>query len=220
MQTVRKDLYCDLAIIGGGVGGCAAAICAARRGLHVMIFEKGVSLGGLATNGYVPQVAGGIEGICLEFTERLDKIGQLRKIDPSKDYYRNPSFEPEFGKFVLEDMVVQAGARVIYDSTCFDVEMDGANIKRVLFHTKGGVMGVSARMYIDATGDADVAAMAGVPYEVGGADFAGDAGSVAPRALELLRDSARLSEMSSALESLTGKNAAHAIYSILSDSRE
>lgn len=173
MQPVRKDLFCDLAIIGGGVGGCTAAICAARRGLHVIIFEKGVSLGGLATNGYVPQIAGGIEGICLEFTERLDKIGQLRKPDPSKNYYRNPSFEPEFGKFVLEDMVTQAGARIIYDSTCMDVEMDGANIKRAFFHTKGGVMSVTARMFIDSTGDADLAAMAGVPYEVGGVDFAG-----------------------------------------------
>ena len=102
MQPVRKDLFCDLAIIGGGVGGCTAAICAARRGLHVIMFEKGVSLGGLATNGYVPQIAGGIEGICMEYTKRLDDIGQLRKVDPSKDYYRNPSFEPEFGKFVLE----------------------------------------------------------------------------------------------------------------------
>lgn len=172
MQPVRKDLYCDLAIVGGGVGGCAAAICAARRGLHVIMIEKGVSLGGLATNGYVPQIAGGIEGVCLEFAERLESIGQLRRLD-SDEFYHNPSFEPEFGKFVLEDMVVQAGARVLYDATCMDVEMEGSNIKRALFHTKGGVMSVTARMFIDSTGDADLAAMAGVPYEVGGVDFAG-----------------------------------------------
>ena len=97
MQTIRKEFFCDIAIIGGGVGGCAAAIAAARRGQHVMMFEKGVSLGGLATNGYVPQIAGGIEGICLEFAERLDAVGMLRKRDPSKNYYRNPSFEPEWG---------------------------------------------------------------------------------------------------------------------------
>ena len=65
MRTTRKEFFCDLAIIGGGVGGCAAAIAAARRGLRVILFEKGVSLGGLATNGYVPQVAGNIEGVCL-----------------------------------------------------------------------------------------------------------------------------------------------------------
>lgn len=173
MQAVKKEMFCEIAIIGGGVGGCAAAIAAARRGRHVILFEKGVSLGGLATNGYVPQIAGNIEGICLEYAQRLDSIGQLRKRDPSKTYYRNPSFEPEFGKFVLEDMVTQAGARIIYDATCMDVEMEGANIKKAYFHTKGGVMSVSAKIFIDSTGDADVAAMAGAPYEVGGTDFAG-----------------------------------------------
>ena len=175
MFDVCKTLFCDVAVIGGGVGGCAAAIEAARKGMHTILLEKGVTLGGLATNGYVPQVAGGIEGICLEFTKRLDDMGQLRKIDPSKDYYRNPSFEPEYGKIVLEDMLFEAGARIIYDSTCIDVEMDDTNknIKAALFFTKGGIMRVKAKIFIDSTGDADVSALAGVPFEVGGQDFAG-----------------------------------------------
>ncbi|MCF0120749.1 MAG: FAD-dependent oxidoreductase [Oscillospiraceae bacterium] len=172
MQPIRKEFHCDLAIIGGGVGGCAAAVAAARRGLRVMLFERGVSLGGIATNGYVPQVAGNIEGICLEFCQKLDEIGELRQWNDA-DYYRNPSFEPEYGKFVLENMVTSAGARVIYDATCFDVQTDGAVIEKCLFHTKQGVIAVSAKIFIDATGDADVAEMAGVPYEVGGVDFAG-----------------------------------------------
>lgn len=173
MTEICKTLHCDVAVIGGGVGGCAAAIEAARKGMHTILFEKGVTLGGLATNGYVPQVAGGIEGICLEFTKRLDEMGQLRKIDPSKDYYRNPSFEPEYGKIVLEDMLFEAGSRIVYDSTCVDVEMEDNKIKSALFFTKGGMMRVKAKIYIDSTGDGDVAALAGVPYEVGGQDFAG-----------------------------------------------
>lgn len=173
MQNITKTLFCDVAVIGGGVGGCAAAIEAARQGLHTTLFEKGVTLGGLATNGYVPQIAGGIEGICLEFTQRLDAIGQLRKIDPSKNYYRNPSFEPEYGKLVLEDMLFEAGSRIIYDATCIDVEMDGSMIQAAIFYTKGGLVQVKAKIFIDATGDGDVAALAGSPYEVGGQDFAG-----------------------------------------------
>ncbi|MCQ2406723.1 MAG: FAD-dependent oxidoreductase [Oscillospiraceae bacterium] len=172
-MDVYKTLYCDVAVIGGGTGGCAAAIEAARKGMHTILFEKGTTLGGLATNGYVPQIAGGIEGICLEFAERLDKIGQLRKIDPSKNYYRNPSFEPEYGKIVLEDMLFEAGSRIIYDSTFINVEMDGANISCIYFYTKGGLLRVKAKIYIDATGDGDVSAVAGVPFEVGGQDFAG-----------------------------------------------
>ena len=173
MKEICKTLHCDVAVIGGGVAGCSAAIAAARNGMHTILLEKGVTLGGLATNGYVPQVAGNIEGICLEFTERLDKIGQLRKIDPSKDYYRNPSFEPEYGKIVLEDMLFEAGSRVVYDSTLVDVEMEDQHIKSALFYTKGGTMRVKACIFIDSTGDGDLAALAGAPFEVGGQDFAG-----------------------------------------------
>ncbi len=169
-----KTLYCDVAVAGGGVAGVAAAIEAARQGKHTMLFDRGTALGGLATNGYVPQIAGGIEGICLEFAKRLDAIGQLKKSDPSKDYYRNPSFEPEYGKLTLEDMCLESGVRVIYDSTLIAVDMrDERNIKSLIFYTKGGYMKVIAKMYIDATGDGDLAALAGVPYEVGGQDFAG-----------------------------------------------
>ncbi|MDD6189860.1 MAG: FAD-dependent oxidoreductase [Clostridiales bacterium] len=172
MRTTRKEFFCDLAIIGGGVGGCAAAIAAARRGLRVILFEKGVSLGGLATNGYVPQVAGNIEGVCLEFVKKLDEIGQLKQ-SGSGEYYRNPSFEPEYGKFVLENMVTGAGARVIYDAVCVDADVEDAQIKRCYFHTKQGRVSVAAKLFIDATGDADLAEMAGVPYQTGGVDFAG-----------------------------------------------
>ena len=169
-----KTLYCDVAVVGGGVAGVSASIEAARQGKHTMMFEKGTTLGGLATNGYVPQIAGGIEGICLEFAKRLDKIGQLRRIDPSKNYYRNPSFEPEYGKIVFEDMCLENGVRVIYDSTLIAVDMrDERTIKNLIFYTKGGYMRVIAKMYIDATGDGDLAALSGVPYEVGGQDFAG-----------------------------------------------
>jgi len=173
MQNITKTIYCDVAVIGGGTGGCSAAIECARRGLHTTLFEKGVTLGGLATNGLVPQIAGGIEGMSLEFAQELEKIGQLRRPDPTKDYYHLPSFEPEYGKLVLENMLFAAGARVIYDSTFIDSVVVDGKIQSVIFYTKGGYMQVIAKAYIDATGDADVAALSGVPYEVGGQEFAG-----------------------------------------------
>lgn len=174
MQSVTKTMYCDVAVIGGGVGGCAAAVELARRGLHVIIFDKGVSLGGLATNGYVPQVAGHIEGICKEFVARLNEAGYVYYRVPGDDH--NPAFDPEMGKFMLEQMIMEHNGRIIYDATCIDVEMDPYDPRRIeqaIFFTKGGLMSVKARYYVDATGDADVAAMAGVPYEVGSAQFAG-----------------------------------------------
>jgi hypothetical protein len=171
MQTTVKHLYCDVAIIGGGVGGCSAAITASRRGLHTILLDKGVSLGGLATNGYVPQVAGMIEGNCKEFVERLEGDGWLLRRGPEDDH--NPTFDPEWAKFLLENMVMEHGGRIIYDATCMDVEMNGQTIKSTIFFTKGGPMAVHATYFIDATGDADVAAMAGVPYQIGGSDYGG-----------------------------------------------
>lgn len=180
MQNIAKTIYCDVAVIGGGVGGCAAAVEAGRRGMRVVLFERGISLGGLATNGYVPSVAGCVEGLSLEFCKRLEKIGQLRKtikysfeIDTRENYYHCPAFEPEYGKLVFEEMLLQAGARIMYDSTFIDAKVENSEISEAIFYTKGGLMSVKASMFIDATGDGDVAAAAGVPYEVGGQDFAG-----------------------------------------------
>lgn len=174
-ETPYRQMYCEVAVIGGGAGGVGAAIEAARHGKHVVLFEKGVSLGGLATNGYVPQVAGNVEGICLEFAKRMDTLGYLKHQDKQAGEYHSPVFDPEMGKIVLEEMVQRAGARIMYDCTCFKVIMneDGTRIERALFQTKGGYLSVRADMFIDATGDAIVANMAGVPNEVGGQDFAG-----------------------------------------------
>jgi len=112
-----------------------------------------------------------IDGNCKEFVLRMEKEGELIRRSPTDDH--NPTFDPEYCKFMFEQLVMENGGRILYDATCIDVEMDGKNIKAAIFYTKGGWMAVYANMFIDGTGDADVATMAGVPYEVGGADFAG-----------------------------------------------
>lgn len=171
MQNIVKKLYCDVAVIGGGTAGSSAAVTASRNGMRTILFERGTSLGGLATNGYVPQVAGMIEGNSKEFVRRLEMDGNLRRRSEADDH--NPTFDPESGKFVLEQMVMEHGGRIVYDATFIDVDMDGNNIKRAIFYTKGGWIAVYASIFIDTTGDADASAAAGVPYESGGADFCG-----------------------------------------------
>ena len=174
MQNITKTMYCDVAVVGGGVGGCAAAIEASRKGMRTILFEKGATLGGLATNGYVPSVAGNVEGICYEFCQRLEEMGQLQN-HPVKDgvSYHNPVFEPEYGKIVLEDLLYEAGARITFDSTLIDTVVEDEKITSAVFYTKGGYVEVKAKIYIDATGDGDLAALSGVPFEVGGQEFGG-----------------------------------------------
>ena len=165
MNTKKFDV--DFLVVGGGVAGVSAALTAARSGLRTLLLESQTSLGGLATNGYVTGVAGMIEGNCKEWLDRLKAEGDL--------FYRphTPSIDPEKGKFMLELMLLENGVRILYGTYAIDAVVEDKNIKEIICHTKSGRMAVSARMFVDATGDADVAAYAGVPYEVGSPEFAG-----------------------------------------------
>lgn len=165
MTSKRFDT--DVLVVGGGVAGVSAAITAARNGMRTLLLENQISLGGLATNGYVTGVAGMIEGTCKEWLDKLNAEGCLY------DRPHLPAIDPEKGKFVLESMLLEAGVRILYGTCVIDTEVEGDRIKETICHTKSGRMAVTARIVIDATGDADVAAYAGVPYEVGSPDFAG-----------------------------------------------
>jgi hypothetical protein len=149
------------------MAGVAGAIAAARNGMRTLLVESQGSLGGLATNGLVTGVAGMIEGICREFLDRMDAEGGLC---PRPHL---PSFDPEKAKFVLERMLLEAGARILYWTYTVDASVENNYIKEVVCHSKSGRMEIAAKIVIDTTGDADVASYAGVPYEVGSPEFAG-----------------------------------------------
>jgi hypothetical protein len=157
----------DVLVAGGGVAGVSAAASAARSGLKTLLLESQISLGGLATNGLVTGVAGMIEGNCKEWLDRLDAEGYLLKRP------HLPTIDPEKGKFALENMLLETGAKLLYGTYVIDAAVKNNNIKEVICHTKSGRMAVSAGIFIDTTGDADVAAYAGVPYNIGSPEFKG-----------------------------------------------
>jgi hypothetical protein len=165
MTSKRFDV--DVVVVGGGVAGVSAAITSARSGLRTLLLESQTSLGGLATNGLVTGVAGMVEGNCKEWMNRMDAEGALL------DRPHLPAIDPEKGKFVLENMVLEAGARLLYGTYVIDTVVEEHRIKEVVCHSKSGRMGIGARIVVDATGDADIAACAGVPFEVGSPEFAG-----------------------------------------------
>ena len=96
MNNNRFDM--DVLVVGGGVAGVSAALTAARSGLRTLLLESQISLGGLATNGYVCGVAGMIDGNCKEWLERMKTTGDLI-VRP-----HGPSFDPDKAKLVLENI--------------------------------------------------------------------------------------------------------------------
>ena len=167
MVVTVKRFSADVVVAGGGVAGAAAAIAAGRAGKRVFLLEYRESLGGLVTNGYITGIAGCVDGLCKEWLDRLDAEGHAT-MRPHL-----PVIEPEYGRVMLEQMVLQSGARILYGTHVVDVVKEDNRIKSVVAYCKNGRIELDADVFVDATGDADLAMAAGCPIEVGNAEFMG-----------------------------------------------
>ena len=170
-QRVPVLAAADVVVCGGGVAGVTAAVSAARQGCRVVLLERLPTLGGMATNGLVniwhtsdrsKQV---IFGLVQELIERGGTWVRRRP-----DYPRRPEthdFESEGMRVTLNRILQESGVRVLGGVKAVESLRQGDRLTAVLIDTKTGRKAVSARVFIDATGDGDVAANAGVPAEFG-----------------------------------------------------
>jgi len=167
----------DVAVLGGGPAGITAAISAARNGARTIIVERYGFLGGMSTAAMVypwmtfHSAAGEqvIRGIAQEIVERLmargasaghlrDTIGFVHTLTP---------YHPEVYKVLACEMLEEAGVEILLHSSAIDVRMDGDRISGIVLYNKSGISQLEAKVYVDATGDGDIAYMAGVPWEKG-----------------------------------------------------
>jgi hypothetical protein len=160
-----KNRY-DVVVVGGGPGGVCAAVGAADQGAAVLLIERYGFLGGMATAGLVnPFMSYRVKGQKLtsavfnELLDRLDRFGALSA--------GGQVFDDEGMKIVLDRMMQDHGVDLLLHSTFTGVEMDGRRIERVRTAGKSGSIDVEGTVFVDSTGDGDVAAQAGAPYEVG-----------------------------------------------------
>lgn len=162
----------DVVVCGGGPGGFIAALAAARGGAKTAVIERYGFLGGMATAGLVAPISvfnyNGrriINGMPWEFVERLAEIGGSREEKP----LGNITFSPEKYKLVAQRMLKEAGVDIYFHSYLTGVgttEKDGeTTIDYVIVDNKNGAEALKGRYFIDATGDSDLAAMAGVPMQ-------------------------------------------------------
>ena len=175
----------DVLIIGGGAAGVAAAVTAARQGLSVTLVERYGFCGGGAVAGLSGTVCGLYEatenpssrpkqvvfGFADQFCRRLEAMGGLA--DPvlyGKTWVR--VHDPQVWRDAADAMLRDAGVRIIFHAVATGVHMDGDRIDGAGIWTKQGPVDARAKLVIDASGDADVVAMAGLP------NFIGDNGRV------------------------------------------
>ena len=182
IEVVTKRAH-DIVVVGGGIGGVSAAVAAARTGASVLLIEKSINLGGLATRGliswYEPlcdgegrQMVGGIgeELIKLSVSVGLEDLpahwgGRAERDDPRRRYATH--FSPTLFSLALDRWVLSAGVEMVLDSHATYPVMEGNLCKGILVEDAGGRSFYPARMVIDATGDATVAYRAGIPCVTG-----------------------------------------------------
>lgn len=181
----------DVIVCGAGTAGVIAAIAAGRQGAKVLLVERSFHVGGMLTDGNAGitkftehckdlekynkevidvlatdpksvQVAG---GIAHEFCMRLIKSGGASGTNGEcGSYIFTERYEAEA---MILDMLAEANVDILYDSKVCVVDMDGDTLKKIVVANKSGFVEYAAKCFIDSTGDADVAALAGVEYALG-----------------------------------------------------
>ena len=178
---------CDILVCGGGPAGCAAALAARRAGCSVLLLESQGQLGGMGTSGLVAHWLGGrsyhdrrwvVGGIFRELSQESAAAGiALLPEDDTTSLYQphgwfkgllqGVPFDPFAMAAFLDRKMAADGIDVLFNTQAIDVIVADGRISHVLCANKGGVQAVAARVVIDATGDADIAARSGCDVCVG-----------------------------------------------------
>jgi len=168
-----RVIQTDVLVCGAGCAGTAAALAAARAGAKVLLVEKAPFAGGIITSVGLPFFDGiahittkriVVRGIALEL---LSKSGVCEP-DAKTVAKHNPTIPNTFEFKLLLDRIFQEHKdvlTVLFNSFVCDVQSDGGRIKSVTLANKDGLVTVQPKTVIDCTGDADVAAWAGAPFE-------------------------------------------------------
>ena len=170
----------DVVVLGGGPAGIVAAAAAGRTGRSTLLIERYGFLGGAATAAGVTNFCGlhanvhgehkrVVHGLASEFIDRIDRLGGLNAPHLSlagkimAQAYDTPAY-----KVAADEFLAASGVRILFHA--FGVGMakrSEREIDAVLIESKSGRHAIRARMFIDCSGDGDLSAWAGAPYEIG-----------------------------------------------------
>ncbi len=177
----------DVVVVGGGPAGCLAALAARRNGADTLLIERESYLGGMMTGGFVTSLHGYrlhkdyhkivatsnwdtpivVRGISLEVCTRLQKAGGSIDQGHIGDPSVRENYDPEVMVHVLDEMMEESRVDVLFNTIAFDAVVEDNVVKGVAIANKSGGQVVLADVVVDASGDADMAAAAGAPFEIG-----------------------------------------------------
>ena len=193
-EEVHQRGQYDIIVAGGGVAGVAAAVSAARLGKKVLLIEKSMKLGGLATLGlvnlFVPMCNGRGKQIIFGMAEELLRVSLRYGYGDVPEQFENGAipekileqyrqrkqlpprymahFSPEIFALVLTEFCHDAGVELLFDSilsrAVFNPERQGI-LREIVVDNKSGRESYAADMFVDATGDGDLLYCAGVPTQ-------------------------------------------------------
>ena len=183
--------FYDTVVCGGGPAGSAAALAAARSGLKTLLVDAEGQLGGMATSGLVSHWLGGrtadchrwvVGGVFRELSEAAVRRGAACLPEPEPDGGYSPRgwgrgsggaltagvpVDPHGVSVLYDETMAAAGVEVLLKTTVLDTVVEQGRIQQAILHNKSGLQAVSARVFVDATGDADVASRSGCPTHMG-----------------------------------------------------
>ncbi|MBE7037600.1 MAG: FAD-dependent oxidoreductase [Ruminococcaceae bacterium] len=178
---IKKENY-DVIVVGGGIAGVSAAVSASRGGASVLLIEKSILLGGLATSGliswYEPlcdscgkQMIGGIseELIRISIKHSFDNMHNdwKEKKEGLKDGRYTTFFSATCMSLLLDEYVLSNGVKLLFDAMVTFPLMEDNILKGIVCETKEGKVYYECKILIDATGDATVFHTAGAPTKEG-----------------------------------------------------
>ena len=165
-QTIPVIAETDVLVVGSGPGGMSAAISSARAGVETMLVERYGCFGGNLTHVGVEGIAWyrrsgtvDVEGIGIEFEQRAK--AQNASYDEPQSF--SQGINSELFKVLADNWIQEAGIKRLLHATAVDVLRDGNKLTGIVIQTKSGRHAILAKRIVDATGDADIALLAGAP---------------------------------------------------------
>lgn len=167
-----NDSY-EVIVAGGGPAGCAAAAASASTGAKTLLIEASGVLGGMGTSGMVPAWCPFSDKEKIIYRGIAQKVFEATKaamphID--KDALDWVPIDAEALKRIYDDLVTEAGADVLFHTMISAVDFSDGQLNYVVVSNKSGLTAYKSPMFVDCTGDGDLVAWSGLPFEFGSED--------------------------------------------------